>query len=269
MDRKTKKLIKRVAVVAIAIALIIAFPLVILFWLICGVIDFSRNKHEGTLALKRYFTGNGILTWVLSPFNLFLDLISHKNPGIYKLEDFPDDYRQEIETVLGVFKERKDDIIADIDESMGENARGMYVYKWYGKQYIDNVPEFNREFKHLKTIAVSVFSGKSSTSWHYGPIRMSIRVLFNLTPVESDDVFIECQGKKHFWYKDQFYAFDDTLFHRSINEADTPRYVVFMDIARPSYFPVVITTLMVGFSAILERFKSMFYKNWKMLDSKK
>lgn len=269
MDRKTKKLIKRIAVTALAIVLLIAFPMVILFWIICGIIDFSRNKHEGTLALKRYFTGNGILTWALSPINLFLDLISHKNPGIYKLEDFPTEYREEIETVLDVFKERKGDIMADIDEAMGENARGMYIYKWYGKQYIDNVPEFNQEFKHLKTIAVSVFSGKESTSWHYGPVRMSIRVLFNLTPVEMDNVFIECQDKKHLWYKDQFYAFDDTLFHRSVNEAGTPRYVVFMDIARPSYFPKVITTLMVGFSVILERFKSMFYKNWKMLDRKK
>ena len=35
----------------------------------------------------------------------------------------------------------------------------MYVYQWYGKHKIDNVAEFNKDFKYIKTIAVSVFSG--------------------------------------------------------------------------------------------------------------
>jgi len=71
--------------------------------------------------------------------------------------------------VLDVFKERKDEIIADIDANFGTGRRGMYVYQWYGKHKIDNVAEFNKDFKYIKTIAVSVFRGRESTSWHFGP----------------------------------------------------------------------------------------------------
>lgn len=269
MPKKIKKTIKRIVVLAFVIAFVVYLPWVALFFLVCGILDFMRNKHPDHLAMKRYFLGNGILTWVLSPFNLLLDLISRKNPGVYKLEDFPDDYRAEIEDVLGVFKDQKDRIISDIDETLGDATRGMYVYRWYSKKNITNIEALNKDYKYLKTIAVSVFKQKESTKWHYGPMRLSIRILYNLTPVERDDVFIECQGQKHLWYKEPFYAFDDTLFHRSVNEADSPRYVVFMDIARPSYFPGAISSMMAGFSAILERFKSVFYKNWKMLEGAK
>jgi aspartyl/asparaginyl beta-hydroxylase (cupin superfamily) len=265
-----KKILKR-AVIAIPVlaAAFYFIPIAAAVWLVCGIIDVMRNKGRTPLLYNRYFFGNGVPTWLLSPFNLLVDLLSYRNPGIYTLDDFPPAYRAEIDEVLSVFKDNKDRIIADIDAKFEKGRRGMYVYRWYGKRFIDNVPELNRDFKYLKTIAVSVFSGKESTSFHYGPLRLSLRILYNLTPVLSDQVYIECNGVKHYWHENQLYIFDDTLMHRSVNEYDARRYNVFMDIIRPSPVPGLISAMLAVVSRTVERVNSMFYKNWTMISGNK
>ncbi|TIP35917.1 MAG: ABC transporter permease subunit [Mesorhizobium sp.] len=201
-------------------------------------------------------------------FNLIVDLLCYRNPGVWKPEQFPEDYQREINEVLGVFKARKDEIIADIDANFGAGRRGMYVYQWYGKHKIDNVPEFNKDYKYIKTIAVSVFSKRESTSWHFGPLRLSLRILYNLIPVQAE-IFVQCGSRKNYWYDNPLFIFDDTLFHRSVNEYDGRRYCVFVDIIRPSPFPKLIAGLLAIVSVSVERINSIFYKNWKMIGSSK
>jgi aspartyl/asparaginyl beta-hydroxylase (cupin superfamily) len=264
------KILKRAVIAVPVLAAAFYFiPIAAAVWLVCGIIDVMRNKGRTPLLYNRYFFGNGVPTWLLSPFNLLVDLISYRNPGVYTLDDFPPAYRAEIEEVLAVFKTHKDRIIADIDAKFEKGRRGMYVYRWYGKRFIDNVPELNRDFKYLKTIAVSVFSGKESTSFHYGPLRLSLRILYNLTPVQSDQVYIECNGVKHYWHDNPLYIFDDTLMHRSVNEYDARRYNVFMDIIRPSPVPGLISAMLAIVSRTVERVNSMFYKNWTMISGNK
>ena len=74
----------------------------------------------------------------------------------------------------------------------------MFVYRWFGRQYNEEIAEFNKPFKYLRTIAVSVFEGNESTSFHFGPLRLTLRILYNLTPVESEEIFIECGHTKHY-----------------------------------------------------------------------
>jgi beta-hydroxylase len=227
-----------------------------------------RNDRKDQRLFSLYFLGNGMFTWLLSPLNLLVDLVCYRNPGVWKLEQFPADYQREVNEVLDVFKARKDEIIADIDANFGTGRRGMYVYQWYGKHKIDNVAEFNKDFKYIKTIAVSVFRGKESTSWHFGPLRLSLRILYNLLPVKAE-VFVECNGARNYWHDNPLYIFDDTLLHRSVNEYDGRRYCVFMDIIRPSPFPGLFAGLLAIVSVSVERINSMFYKNWKMIGSSK
>ncbi|MBB3950890.1 aspartyl/asparaginyl beta-hydroxylase domain-containing protein [Aureimonas jatrophae] len=270
MTRKTRKALRRTAIAVPLAALLLWFlfwPTVV--WIVAGLVDLSRNKAKTRLMVGRYFTGNGIPTWLLSPFNLLVDALSYRNPGIYRLEDFPPAWREEIETVLDTFRTRREEITAEIDAKFHDGRRGMYVYRWYGKQHIRTVPEFERDFRYVKTIAVSVFSGKESTTWHYGPLRLTLRVLLNLKPADSDRVFIECQGRRHLWRDDPLYIFDDTLFHRSVNEVDARRYNVFMDVIRPSPVPGVLSVLLRGVSAIADQMKAMFYKNWRMIGAPK
>jgi aspartyl/asparaginyl beta-hydroxylase (cupin superfamily) len=110
-----------------------------------------------------------------------------------------------------------------------------------------------------------VFSGKESTKFHYGPLRLTLRVLYNLTPVDTDKVYIQCGWKKHYWNQNPLYIFDDTLIHRSVNDYDARRYAVFMDIMRPTPLPGFLTALISAVSVIVARINNIFYKNWKML----
>ncbi|MCK5934311.1 MAG: aspartyl/asparaginyl beta-hydroxylase domain-containing protein [Fulvimarina manganoxydans] len=270
MTRAQRKALRRIAITVSIFGLLFWFlPVVTTIWFACGFVDMMRNREKTPLLISRYFLGNGILTWLLSPFNLLVDIVSYRNPGIWRLDDFPPEWREEIDMVLATFRLRKEDIIAEIDSEFGAGRRGMYVYRWYGKRFVESVPELNRDFRYVKTIAVSVFSGKESTTWHYGPLRLTLRVLLNLNPADSDRVFIECNGERHLWRDDPLYVFDDTLFHRSVNEVDARRYNVFMDVLRPSPVPGLLSIVLAGISAIADQLKGAFYKNWKMLGAGK
>ena len=266
MERATKKAIRRFAIAGVALFLGLVFvPLLTIFYLGCGLVDVMRNKRRDAMVFRKYFLGNGITTWLLSPLNLLVDLFCFRNEGVYKLDDLPAEWREEVDSVLDVFREQKDTILAEIDETFEEGRRGMYVYEWYGKRKEHAVDALKRDYKYVKTIAVSVFSGQESTSFHYGPLRMTLRVLYNLTPVDTDKVYIQCGWEKHFWRDDPLYIFDDTLIHRSVNDYDARRFVVFMDITRPTAYPELLNKLIAGVSVLVERANAMFYKNWKML----
>ncbi|HMM62964.1 MAG TPA: aspartyl/asparaginyl beta-hydroxylase domain-containing protein [Mesorhizobium sp.] len=269
MTKDQRKLIRKLAIAIPVLAIALYFiPIVTIVFLACGLIDVLRNDRKDQRLFTLYFLGNGMFTWLLSPFNLLVDLLCYRNPGVWKLEQLPPDCRAEVEEVLGVFKERRNEIIADIDAAFGSGRRGMYVYQWYGKHKIDNVAEFNKDFRYVKTIAVSVFSGRESTSWHFGPLRLSLRVLYNLIPVNAE-IFVQCGNVKNYWHDNPLFIFDDTLLHRSVNEYDGRRYCVFMDIVRPSPVPGLISALLSLVSLSVERINSVFYKNWKMIGSAK
>lgn len=262
MRKRATRVLRIVVPLAILLYLV---PVITIFFLVCGLVDVGRHRRITKPIAKLYFTGNGIPTWLLSPLNLFFDLISFRNKYIYRLEDFSDEERAEIEDVLKTFEDNRDAIIADVKEKMGDKKRGMLFYKWYDKNTNDSVAAFNQDFTYVKTIGVSAFNGKEETSRHFGPLRLTIRVLYNLTPFESDDVYIEVDGKKHFWHDDPLFIFDDTLEHCSVNREDRERYCVFVDVLRPSGHPGLQNAIMRIIQAIFVNFNGIFYKNWSFL----
>ena len=270
MDRATRKALKKLAIVGAALlVLLLIVPWLTLLLLACGLADLSRHRRWDLPLLARYFGGNGILTWVLSPVNLALDLISRKRPYRLRPEDFDAEAKAEIEEVLGLFDTKKDAIVADLRQRMAGKARGMLFYKWYGGNLDDSVPEFNKEYRHIKTIGVSVFNSKESTSVHFGPIRLTVRVLYNLTPRQTDKIFIEVNGEKHYWHDDPLFIFDDTIEHRSVNDEDGERCVVFVDVLRPSPLVDLQQGLVKAMHAVLSGVNRIFYKNWEMLGKPK
>ena len=46
-------------------------PVITIAYLICGAIDVLRNKRKDRMVLERYFMGNGIPTFLLSPVRPF------------------------------------------------------------------------------------------------------------------------------------------------------------------------------------------------------
>jgi Aspartyl/Asparaginyl beta-hydroxylase len=263
-----RKRIRRIAVMAVVLVpALYFFPLLTLFFILCGALDISRHFKITPDMAEKYFLGNGIPTWLLSPLNLLADVFSARNLGKYRLEDLPDEHRAEIEACVNAFKVNGDLIKSHVAEVLGDKKRGMLTFKWYAKpQDISlSIPAFQRDYRYIKTIAVSVFNTRESTSWHFGPLRLTFRVLYNLDPIDSDQVYIDVDDKRHYWRDQPLFVFDDTLFHRSVNNADQPRYCLFMDIARPNHLQPLFDAAIATTAVIAASFKTIFYKNWSFI----
>ena len=229
-----------------------------------GLIDVSRHKTMNFKLIKEYFIGKGILTFILSPLNLFTDLLSHRNLHTFKLQDLPQSHQNEINEVTQLFDENAKQIAKRFKESKNDN-RTMLFYKWYGYNLDETILDFNKEYKYIKTIGVSLFREKTSTSRHFGPLRATYRILYNFNKVKNEGSYIEADGRINKWKYNPLFIFDDTLIHQSFNEEDDLRYCAFIDILRPSYFDNVMKNILALVGFFLKKTRGIFYKNWKMI----
>jgi beta-hydroxylase len=150
---------------------------------------------------------------------------------------------------------------------MGEQKRGMIFFQWYGKVLPSSldIPEFTRRYEYLRTIGVSIFNKKQSTSKHFGPLRVTLRVLYNINVIDNPDVYVQVGDHVHRWRDDQLFIFDDTLQHESHNESDDLRYCLFVDVLRPSGVPSILRGIVSGVGLLITPFRAIFYKNWTFL----
>ncbi|MDH3493540.1 MAG: aspartyl/asparaginyl beta-hydroxylase domain-containing protein [Acidobacteriota bacterium] len=259
------KIVKRV--VPLALLLYFIPKITVVFFLI-GLIDVSRNRPLSLGVLNRYFFGNGVLTWLIAPLNLFIDLICipFRNRGIYSIEDLPDDYRKEINKTIETLK-KDPKLISRIREMAKTENRAMVFFRWYGRPVEGSlkVEGLDGDLKFVRTIGVSAFNAGRSTGFHFGPFRTTIRVLYNLNRIDSEDAFIEVGNTRQVWKENPLFIFDDTLMHRSVNESDEMRFCVFADIIRPSYMPAVLRTIVTLTQYAFFKVNFLFYKNWTFL----
>ena len=267
--RRIKKVVKRLAVLAIFIAIPLALgiyfiPIAFGIYFLLGLIDVSRNSRRTLSTLDRYFFGNGFFTWLLAPFNLLLDLLClpYRNKGVYELTDLPKEHQEEITALLEATHER--DLLAQLESKMGDKKRVMIFFKWYGKNLETSldVPEFHQKFKYIRTIGVSIFNKRQSTGKHYGPLRISLRVLYNINNVEGKDAYIRVGNHTNYWSEKKLFIFDDTLQHRSVNQTEGLRACLFVDILRPTLFPRLTGALLTGVRLLMAPARAIFYQHW-------
>lgn len=259
---------RRIALFAVVfLTALYFFPIVTLIFAACGALDVGRHRKIRSEMIEKYFMGNGLTTWLLSPLNLLADLLSYPNKGQYALADLPPAHRAEIEACVRAFVDNRDAIKAHIAKTIGQNNRAMLTFRWYNAaQNVDlHIPAFAKDYKYIKTIAVSVFNTRERTSWHFGPLRLTFRVLYNLDPIDSRQVFIAVDDRIHYWADDPLFIFDDTFFHRSVNDVDHVRYCLFMDIVRPNHAESLFEIAVRGTSVVAGSFKRLFYKNWSFV----
>jgi beta-hydroxylase len=244
------------------------FPKIAIFYAICGAYDVSRNKPLSLSTLRRYFIGNGFGTWVLSPFNTLLDLLSlpYINKGVYRLEDLPPAYQEEVKRLIEITKEQN--LVAQLEERAKEFPRTMIFFRWYGVNVdsVLDVPAFHQPWKYIQTIGVSVFNKKVSTSKHFGYLRASLRILYNLNDMKDRSAYIEVGNTINYWSENKLFIFDDTLLHDSVNETNQTRYCLFVDMVRPTPLPGVMRAVISGVRLMTQSFKFVYYKNWKILE---
>ena len=244
------------------------FPKIAVFYAICGAYDVARNQGLNFSTLRRYFIGNGFPTWLLSPFNVLLDILSlpYINKGVYRLENLPPAHQDEVKRVIEIA--RAENLVAQLQERAKEFPRTMVFFRWYGADvdtFLD-VPAFHQRWKYIKTIGVSVFNKKVSTSKHFGSMRASLRVLYNLNDMTDDSAYIVVGDKISYWRENKLFIFDDTLLHESINESGQTRYCLFVDMLRPTPYPSIMSAVISGVRLLTQSFKFVYYKNWKVLD---
>ncbi|HZZ78137.1 MAG TPA: aspartyl/asparaginyl beta-hydroxylase domain-containing protein [Gemmataceae bacterium] len=242
-------------------------PEVTAFFVACGTLDVLRNSRRTWSTIDRYFAGNGFFTLILSPFNLLMDLLSlpYWNKGIYKIEDLPKTHQEEINTIIEAAL--KQDLVGKLESKMEGQKRGMIFFKWYGKN-IDNtleIPEFHQQFKYIRTIGVSVFNKKQSTGKHYGPLRITLRVLYNINDMKDKTAFIKVGNHTNYWQDNKLFIFDDTLQHQSCNNSDAVRYCMFLDILRPTPVPAVTSAILSCIRVVMAPFNWIFYGHWTFL----
>ncbi|HEY3330181.1 MAG TPA: aspartyl/asparaginyl beta-hydroxylase domain-containing protein [Capsulimonadaceae bacterium] len=232
-----------------------------------GVYDFARNKPADRDVAKRYFAGNGGITWLLSPINTLLDLLSlpYVNKGIYTIDDLPDEYRAEVQRLIEGASQQ--DVVAKLEALTADRARTMVFFKWYGAQIENSVdiPAFNDDYKYIQTIGVSVFNKKQSTSKHFGPFRATLRVLYNINQMNDKSAYINVGDVNHYWKDEKLFIFDDTLMHQSFNESEQVRYCLFVDILRPSLIPAFFQGVVTVVRFFLKSVNFLFYKNWDVV----
>jgi beta-hydroxylase len=258
-------------IIGLAVVLVPALylvPVAALLLVVCGAVDIGRHRKISYGLIEKYFMGNGIGTWLLSPLNLVADLLAYPNKGQYALADLPNEHRSEIEACVRAFADNGERIKAHLAKTFGQNKRCMLTFKWYdANQTTDlDIPAFNKSYRYIKTIAVSAFNTRERTSWHFGPLRLTFRVLYNLEPIDSSkEVYIEVDDRVHYWKDNPLFIFDDTFFHRSINDVDHLRYCLFMDIIRPNHSQRAFAVAVCTASVFVGSFKRVFYRNWSFV----
>jgi len=244
------------------------FPKIAILYLACGAYDVSRNNELNLSTLRRYFIGNGFGTLLLSPFNTLLDLLSlpYINRGVYRLEDLPPSYREEVERLITIAKDQN--LVGQLEERAKEFPRTMVFFRWYGIN-VDtflNIPAFHEPWNYIQTIGVSVFNKKVSTSKHFGYLRASFRILYNLNDMKDRSAYITVGDTINYWNENKLFIFDDTLLHESVNQTDQTRYCLFVDIIRPTPFPALMRAVVSAVRILTQSFKFVYYNNWKILE---
>ncbi len=244
------------------------FPKIALLYAVCGAYDVSRNAGLRLSTLRRYFIGNGFPTWMLSPFNALLDLLSlpYVNKGVYRITDLPPAYRDEVNRLIRAAQDSN--LVAQLEEAAKRYPRTMVFFRWYGldKQTFLKAPGLYQRWQYIQTIGISVFNKKVSTSQHFGFLRASLRILYNLNDMIDDSAFIVVGDKVNYWRENKLFIFDDTLLHQSFNETDQTRYCLFVDMIRPTPFPGVMRAVIAGVRFLTQGVKFIYYKNWKVIE---
>jgi beta-hydroxylase len=262
-----KKKIKYASCVLGAAAFAFFFPKFSLFYALCGLYDVSRNRPFDLHLLRQYFLVNGLVTWLLAPFNILLDLLTlpYINKGIYRLEDLPAPYREEVERLIEIAK--RENLVGQLQQRAKELDRTMIFFKWYGENintFLQTLA-FHQPWKYIQTIGVSVFNKKVSTTEHFGPFRPTLRLLYNLNDIDDHSAYIAVGGTTSYWKENKLFIFDDTLLHQSFNESDKVRYCLFVDLLRPSLFAGVLRPFVKIVHFFFKSANFVFYKQWKVI----
>ena len=128
--------------------------------------------------------------------------------------------------------------------------RTFYKYGW-SKFYLTWYGHSLKSAKELcpKTVAIletipsvngamiSILPPGSKLTRHLDPIACSLRYHLGLSTPNSNDCFINVDGKSYSWKDGEAFIFDETYLHYAQNNSDKNRLILMCDIERPMSLP--------------------------------
>jgi beta-hydroxylase len=126
--------------------------------------------------------------------------------------------------------------------SRKKNDWSRLYLKWFdkvdplGEQLCPQSLAIIREIPGVKIAMLSVLKPGAKILPHKGPYRGCIRLHMGLITPNSDECFINIDGKSYSWRDGEVLLLDDSYEHYVENNTDKYRVILFCDILRPMNF---------------------------------
>lgn len=207
---------------------------------------------------------------IFTPINCLLYMLTQKRARkpIMDLNDF-----RELDLLRKNWQTIRDEAVAlqdrkCFDQVKDPNAksyfdvgfRTFYKYGW-SKFYLKWYGYTHESAKELcpKTVALlervpcvngamfSILPEGGQLTRHLDPVACSLRYHLGLSTPNSDDCWIEIDGRSYSWRDGEALLFDETYLHRARNDAQGYRIILMCDVDRPMYLVGGLINRMVCF----------------------
>jgi beta-hydroxylase len=196
-------------------------------------------KHDFLLLILFFMNKLFVLTSRIPMQPYYHDLTIVNEAIIVKLNYHM--IRNEVQNLYKKFKTIDDDMFFQNLGRTRQDWSRLYL-KWFEK--IDPVGEklcpkttaLMREMPNVKIAMFSVLKPGAKILPHRGPYRGCLRLHMGLITPNSDDCFINLDGKSYSWRDGEVVLLDDSYLHYVENNTNKHRVILFCDIVRPMNF---------------------------------
>ena len=149
--------------------------------------------------------------------------------------------RNEVKNIYRDFKTINNDLFfMGLGKSKTDWTR-LYL-KWFkkidpiGAKLCPQTTNIIRSMPNIQTAMISVLKPGAKIVPHMGPYSGCIRLHMGLITPNSDDCFINLDGKSYSWRDGEVILLDDSYLHYVENNTNKYRVILFCDIVRPMNF---------------------------------
>jgi len=227
---------------------------IIILWIIVFLLDHHRitQSHNCNIECILYAPSN-ILYSVIS--KIPCDPVYHPKyifqilPELQIIQNNWKVIRKEYQKIKNKLKPIKGETYFEDDIIKTDKWERFYI-KWYSdisKDVAKQIPQTTQLLNQCPNIQLAMFSVMKPGTIvypHRGPYRGSLRVHLGLEcPSMEEGCYITIHDKKYGWKDGELLIFDDTYTHEVQNNSNKERVVLFIDINRPVYIPIIQTII--------------------------
>lgn len=167
-------------------------------------------------------------------------------------------------------------ISADQEKLSSDRRWKTFFFLGYGLRFEDNIvrcPATWAALSRIPGLTTAFFSvlepGKRLPA-HRGPYKGVLRYHLGIViPEDAESCGIEVAGERRHWREGQSLIFDDTFVHSAWNDSAERRIVLFVDFARPLFFPANLINRailkLIARSGYVQEAK-LNYRQWRKLN---